>query len=90
MSYLQSSTESQAFNAKDNNCIFKKYELVSPCVNTRKVVCPNRNYPKCISTCIPMQEFKEHLSKEPCFLTSSHCEGSDYSLYFQTDGVVGR
>jgi hypothetical protein len=69
----------------------KNCGLVSPCINTRGVVCPRRNYSSCMTTCIPMIAFQNRLCTEECYMSSSSCEnGPDLSVYFQYDGVVYR
>jgi hypothetical protein len=69
----------------------KNCELVSPCKNAKKEICPKRNYPVCVTTCEPMQAFKAQLRYEECFMGSSSCEhGPDYPIHFQNDGVAYR
>jgi hypothetical protein len=65
--------------------------LASPCINTRGVVCPQRNYSKCMKTCLPMIEFQTQMMTEKNYLSSSSCEhGPDLPIYFQRDGVAYR
>lgn len=57
--------------------------LVSPCINTKKVVCPKRDYPKCMDICEPMLAFKALLMASPIYMSATDCAGAlEYPIYF--------
>jgi hypothetical protein len=68
----------------------KHRELVSPCVNSKGVVCTQRNYSKCLDKCLAMDEFRSQLLSIDTSMSATHCEGTGFPIYFHNDGVAYR
>jgi hypothetical protein len=63
--------------------------LSSPCVDSRKTVCPKRDYPDCMKTCQGIDEFQNNLLTEDCSMQASCCD-TNFSVNIHRNGVCAR